>query len=111
MVVEMPVADLPEVNAEKVAVLKELELISLTPTIRAERGIRSNNGALIYRVSDRISDALGVKAGDVVVQINRTAVSNADAAAQALNYYGGRGPIRMYFERGGRIYATDFQIQ
>ena len=111
MVIEMPVADLPEVAAEKVAVLKELELISLTPTIRAERGIRSNNGALIYRVSDRISDALGVQAGDVIVQVNRTVVNDADAAAQALNYYGGRGPIRMYFERGGRIYATDFQIQ
>ena len=108
---EVAVADLPEVNAPRVAVLKELELITLTPTIRAERTIRSREGAVVYRVSDRISDALGIKSGDVVVQINRTAVTDADAAARALDYYGGRGPIRMYFERGGRIYATDFQIQ
>jgi serine protease Do len=109
--IDVTVADLPEVNAPRVAVLKELELVTVTPAIRVDRGIRSNSGALVYRVSERVSDALGIQTGDVVVQINRTAISDADAAARALDYYGGRGPIRMYFERGGRIYATDFQIQ
>jgi len=110
-VVDVTVADLPEVNAPRVAVLKELELITITPTIRVERSIRSSGGALVYKVSDRVSEALGIQSGDVVVQINRTPVTDADAAAKALDYYGGRGPIRMYFERAGRIYATDFQIQ
>ena len=109
--IDVTVADLPEVNAPRVAVLKELELITVTPAIRVERSIRSGAGALVYRVSDRVSDALGIQTGDVVVQINRTAVRDADGAARALDYYGGRGPIRMYFERAGRIYATDFQIQ
>ena len=109
--IDVTVADLPEVNAPRVAVLKELELITVTPAIRVERSIRSSSGALVYRVSSRISDALGIQTGDVVVQINRTTITDADAAARALEYYGGRGPIRMYFERGGRVYATDFQIQ
>ena len=109
--IDVTVADLPEVNAPRVAVLRELELITVTPAIRVERSIRSSRGALVYRVSPRISDALGIQAGDVVVQINRTTIADADAAARALEYYGGRGPIRMYFERGGRVYATDFQIQ
>lgn len=109
--VEVTVADLPEVSAPKVAVLKELELITLTPAIRAERGIRSQHGALIYHVSDRVSQDLGIEKGDVIVQINQTPVDNAQGAAKALNAYGGRGVIRMFFERGGRIYSTDFMVR
>ena len=39
------VTDLPEVNAPRVTVLHEIELISLTPAIRADRGLRSSSGA------------------------------------------------------------------
>ena len=105
------VADLPEVSAPKVAVLKELDLVTLTPAIRSERGVRTDHGAVIYRVSTRVADDLGIQAGDVIVQINQTPVSGADQAAKALNYYGGRGPIRMFFERNNQIFSTDFSIQ
>ena len=40
LTVNVEIADLPEVSAPKVAVLQELELVTLTPAIRAERGIR-----------------------------------------------------------------------
>jgi hypothetical protein len=59
------------VSAAKVAVLKELELVTLTPAIRVDRGIRSPKGALIYNLSDRVSDELGLAKGDLIVQINR----------------------------------------
>jgi serine protease Do len=109
--VTVRVADLPEVTAEKVAVLRELELVTLTPALRAERGVRSPRGAVVYRVSDRVSDQLGIAPGDVILQINRTPVDGAETAARALEYYGGRGPIRMYLERAGQVYATDFLIR
>ena len=109
--VTVRVADLPEVNAPKVEVLHELELVTLSPAIRAERGIRSEHGAVIYNVSARVADELGIQSGDVIVQINRTPVASADQAAEALNYYGGRGPIRMYFEHNGQVFTTDFSIQ
>jgi serine protease Do len=105
------VADLPEVSAPKVEVLKELQLVTLTPTIRADRSVRSNHGAVIFSVTPRVSDELGIRSGDVIVQINRTPVESADRAAEALNYYGGRGPSRMYFEHNGQVYTTDFSIQ
>jgi type II secretory pathway component PulC len=54
---------------------------------------------------------LGIQAGDVIVQVNRTKITSADDAARALDYYGGRGPIRMFLERQGTYFATDFQIQ
>jgi serine protease Do len=105
------VADLPEVSAPKVTVLRELELVSLTPAIRAERGYLSRHGAVIVNVSERVADALNVEAGDLIVQVNRTPVESADDAAKALDYYGGRGPIRLFFERGGRVWSTDFEIR
>ena len=40
MDVDVNVADLPEVNAPKVQVLRELELVTVTPAIAAERGLR-----------------------------------------------------------------------
>jgi serine protease Do len=105
------VADLPEATAPKVTVLRELELVTVTPAIRAERRIQSSSGALVYRVSDRVSAELGVEPGDVVVQINRAPVASADDAARAFDYYAGRGPIRLFFERGGRVGWTDFIIR
>ncbi len=105
------VRDLPEVGAERVAVLRELELISLTPAIRAERGLRSERGALVASVTDRVAQDLGIRSGDLIIQINSTPVENAQDAARTLEYYIGRGLIRMFFERNGAIYNTDFRIR
>ncbi|MFI5255758.1 MAG: trypsin-like peptidase domain-containing protein [Gemmatimonadales bacterium] len=109
--VSVAIADLPEVSAPKIAVLKELELVTLTPAIRAERGIQSQHGALVYRATDRITNELGLRAGDVIVQVNRTSIVSAQDVSRALDYYSGRGVIRLFFERQGQIYPTDFVIR
>ncbi len=111
MQTRVEVADLPEVSAPRVQVLRELELVTITPTIRAERGIRSSRGALIVNTSSRVTEEIGIERGDVIVQINRTPIEGAQDAARALDLYSGRGPIRMFFERGGNIYSTDFIIR
>lgn len=109
--VTVAIADLPEVSAPKVEVMRELQLVTVTPAIRAERGILSTRGALIYRASDRITQELGMQAGDVIVQINRTPITSAEDVSHALDYYAGRGVIRLFFERQGQIYPTDFVIR
>jgi serine protease Do len=109
--VAVKVSDLPEVNAPKVTVLKEIQLVTLTPAIRAERSIRRANGALVQSVSQRVADQLGIQAGDVILQINRVPIADAEAAARALDYYAGRGAIVMYVERQGQVYTTEFVIQ
>ncbi len=111
MKVSVRVADLPEVNAPKVTVLKEIQLVTLTPAIRAERNIRRANGALIQSVSQRVADQLGIQAGDVILQVNRVPIADAESAARAIDYYAGRGAIVMYVERGGQVYTTEFVIQ
>jgi serine protease Do len=104
------VVDLPDVNAPRVTVLREIELITLTPPIRAQYQIQSRQGALVNRVSERVQQQIGLQSGDVIVQINRTPIQNAEAVNRILTTYG-RGAIRMYFERGGQIYATEFSLQ
>jgi serine protease Do len=105
--VTVTIADLPEVSAPKVQVLRELELVTVTPAIRAERGIVRPRGALVYRASDRISAALGIQPGDVIVQINRTPIGSAEDVSRALDYYSGRGWIQLFFERQGQILISD----
>ncbi len=105
------VSDLPEVSAPKVAVVKELELVTLTPAIRAERGIRSSKGAVVYNVSDRISNEVGIQKGDVIVRINRLPINTADDVKSALDTYAGRSAMRVVWEREGRIYYNDIVIQ
>ncbi len=100
------VADLPEMNAPRVTVLREIELVTLTPAIRAERGIRSTAGAYVRGTSERVRSQIGLESGDVVVQINGVRLTSADEAARAIN--AARGLVVMYVERQGQFYSTEF---
>ena len=108
--VSVEVADLPDLNAPRVTVLRELELITLTPAIRAQYQIQSRQGALVNRVSERVQGQLGIQSGDVIVQLNRTPITDAELVNRFLTTYG-RGVIRLYFERGGAVYSTEFSLQ
>jgi len=105
------VADQPEVSAPKVAVLRELELVTLTPAIRAERSIRAARGALVFSASQRISDEIGLQSGDVIVQINRNEVTSAADVQRIFDAYAGRSAMRVFFERAGQVYNVDIVIQ
>jgi serine protease Do len=98
--------DLPTVTAEKYTVLQDLQLINVTPSIQAERGIRSERGALIFRVSPQVSRATGLLEGDVILAINRTAVRSPSQVAELLNVRPGE-VVRIYLEREGQITFTD----
>ncbi len=104
-------ADLPEVGAKKVEVLRDVQLVTLTPTIRQERSIRSARGALVVNASDRVMDQLGIAAGDVIIGVNRSSVSSAEEVARAIEQLAGRGVIQLIIERRGSMYSTQFYIQ
>jgi serine protease Do len=98
--------DLPTVTAEKITVLQDLQLINITPAIQAERGIRSPQGALIFRLSPQVSRATGLQAGDVILAINRSQVRTASEVSSLLNVRPGQ-VIRIYLEREGQVTFTD----
>ena len=111
LTVNVEIQDLPEVSAPKVAVLQELELVTLTPTIRAERGIRAARGAVVYNLSNRLAEEIGLQRGDVIVQINRAPIASANDVQRAIEYYAGRSAMTILFERSGTVYRTDIVIQ
>lgn len=99
---------LPTARAQRVEVLKDLEVITLTPQIRAERGIRAESGVLITGISTELSASLGLRVGDVLLQINNTRIRNAEDAARAIREIGGGMRVRLYFERNGVQYFREF---
>ena len=103
----MTAAALPSVTAERVTVLQDMQLITVTPQVRAERGIMSEEGALIASISDRLSTQLGLERGDVLVAVNRTRVESADQVKQIFERLRGPGTVRIYAERDGNYIARD----
>lgn len=109
--VTVNILDLPEVNAPKVQVLRELELVTVTPTIAAERGLRTRAGALIYNISQNASDQTGLAKGDVIVQIGNTRINSAQDAARIIDSIRGRAYLAVFVERQGQFFRTDFGVR
>ncbi len=103
--------DLPSVSAERVSVLRGLELVTVTPAIRSERGIRSEQGALVFRVQPEIGRATGLREGDVIVAVNRTPATSAAQVSQLLGAMRPRQSFRLVFERGGQVTFVDLSFQ
>jgi serine protease Do len=109
--VTLKVDELPTSRAEKVAVLGDMQLVTITPAVQQERGVKSARGALIYRIGQETQDATGLEPGDVIIQINREHVSSAEETRRAFRNAAGRTPVRVYFERGGQLGYSDFYVR
>jgi serine protease Do len=105
----VPTQDLPSLTAERVRALSDFELVTLTGAIRVERGLSSEQGALIVSLSDAAKN-LGLRQGDLIVQINRTPITNAQEAASLMGRLAGRGTVRVIFERDGQLGSASFYV-
>ncbi len=109
--VRIVTGDLPTVTAEKVRVLRDLDLITITPSIRAERGIQSMFGALVYRVPSDITQRTGITVGDVIIGINGQALRTAEEVAEQVR---GMQPGQQFYlniERGGMRGTVPLRLQ
>ena len=107
-VVRVVTGGLPSLGAERIQALRDFQLVTLTPAIRAERGLANERGALIVGLSDD-ARGIGLREGDLILQINRVRITTAEEAAQVLGQLTGRGVV-MYFERNGAVGSTQFGI-
>jgi serine protease Do len=107
--IRIPAEDLPSLTAARVQALSDFEFVSVTPAIRAERSLSSEQGALIVRLS-QAAENIGLQQGDVIIQINRTPVRNAQEAATLLRRMAGEGLVRVFVERQGRVGSVSFTI-
>ncbi|MCA1789681.1 MAG: S1C family serine protease [Thioalkalivibrio sp.] len=106
--VSLEAVPFPSVVAQRVRVLSDIELITVTPQIQVERALTSTDGALIAGISSELESQLGLRSGDVIVQVNRTRIRSAEDAATAFESLRGTGRIVMYFERNGDYTMRNF---
>jgi serine protease Do len=98
----------PSMTAERVTVLRDIELITVTPSIQLERGLVSGEGAYIAGISDQLRSQLGLQQGDVIVVINRVRMHSAEEVQQAFDALAGSGRIQIYLERNGDFMVRNF---
>jgi serine protease Do len=99
--VEIAAVAFPTMTAERVRVLEDIELITVTPQVRAERGLRSEEGAMITDITPGMMQQIGLRPGDVIVGINRTPVRSAEEFAGAIQAMPRSGQFVLTFERNG----------
>lgn len=109
--VELVTETLPTARAQRVEVLENLEVITVTSEVRAERGIRSEAGALVTGISATLSQSLGLRGGDVILQINNSRIRTAEDAAVAIRELQQGARVRIYFERNGNVNLRDFYVR
>jgi serine protease Do len=94
--------DLPTVTAGRVSVLQGMDLVTVTPAVRAERNIQIADGALVLKINKDISDKTGIEAGDVIFGLNQQAMHTAEDVSKALGAVRTGQVFYFLIERAGR---------
>jgi serine protease Do len=102
--------DLPSMSAERIHALRDLQLVSVTPAIRAERNLQSEEGALVVSLSEQARQ-IGLREGDVILAVNRARIRTAEDAARVLQQIAASdGGGVFVFERGGQLGRVSFGV-
>ncbi|HLA96239.1 MAG TPA: PDZ domain-containing protein, partial [Pyrinomonadaceae bacterium] len=85
-----------------------LSLQPVTPQIAKQLGLESDSEGLVVTDIDQAGAAAesGISKGDVILEINRQAVSSVDAVQSALEKAGDRPVLMLVARKGGTIYLT-----
>ena len=100
-------SDLPTRTAARVTVLEDLQLVTVTPAIRSEKGLQSAQGALIVSIAPRTADATGLREGDVIIGLDRRPVTTATDLSSLLGDLRAGENFRIWVERNGQTAYTD----
>jgi len=101
---------LPTSRAERVEALEDLEVITVTPEIAAERSLAVDFGALIIGISPERQRTLNLTTGDVIFQIHNDPIRTADDAARVIRGLLPGTQVVMRWVRDGRAMAKYFYI-
>ncbi len=108
--VRIQAENFPALPAERVTILRDLEVTTLTPPARDERGIGSEAGALVTGISLDLQRILGLREGDVIVGINRQRIGSAEELAELLSEIPARSRVQFIFERNRGLSSTTFVL-
>ncbi len=113
LLAHLELEETPTGQAELVEVLAGLQLITVTESIRRERSLAHEYGALIASVGER-AWSTGLREGDVILEVNRNAVRSAEDAAELFQYYTRVRDswVRLYIARGTETgYLRPFRVR
>lgn len=107
-------SDLPTLSAERVR-LRGLDLVTLTPGVRAELGARSEAGAALVKVPAETARLTGLRDNDIIVRIDfvegrrmiQQPVRTAQDVARTLDRIPRGASFRLWVERLGGFSYTD----
>lgn len=100
-------ADVPSSTADRIEIVRDLQVVTVNPAIRAERRLASSYGALVVDISQALSGVTGLSPGDVILAVNNHRLRTAEDAARELGRTQQRGrPFVLVFERDGRTIRT-----
>jgi hypothetical protein len=99
--------DLPTRTAARVTVLQDLQLVTVTPAIQAERGIQSEQGALVVGIAPRTAESTGLRVGDVIIGLDRRRVASATDLSAFFDELRSGESFRIWLERNGQTVYTD----
>jgi serine protease Do len=98
----------PVVRAERVTVLRDLEVTTLTPQLRDAAGVASEAGVLVSRVSPTGQNILQLREGDVIIGIGRQGIRTADELARILDQIPPGASVTLFVERNRALLRRDF---
>ncbi len=101
---------LPSSRAERVEALTDLEVVTVTPQIQAERGLAVEVGALVIGISAERQRNLDLRVGDVIIQINNDRIDTAEDAARAIRNLRPGSQVLMRWIRGRQGITRYFYI-
>jgi type II secretory pathway component PulC len=78
-----------------------MQLVTVNPAIRAERNLGYDTGALILSIGPELEGRIGLRDGDVILQVNRVGVTSAEQAAAIFRRASGN--VAIYIERDGGV--------
>ncbi len=103
--------DLPTVTAARVQVLKGMDLVTVTPAVRAERGVTNQfGGAVVVQIKPDIAAQTGIQTDDVIFGINQQPLKTADEVAKALGAVRAGQMFLLHIERNGRDASVQLRM-
>jgi serine protease Do len=100
----------PILRAERLTILRGIQVTSLTPALRDAQGIQSEAGVLVTRVSPSEGNVLQLREGDVIVGVGQRRVDSAGDLARILEQAPPGARVTFWIERNQSIFRRDFAL-
>ncbi len=100
--------DSPVLRAERVTILRDLQVTTLTPSLRSAQRVRAEAGVLVTGVGAGGQNLLQLREGDVILGIGQRPVESAEELAAILEQVPAGARVTLWVERSGGIFGREF---